>query len=152
MTSDETQNPTAAVSAATAAPAIPSTPAVAQARDEFDPFGWQVPVICKDCGKDFNLPYRHFKAGVVFHCPHCHGSFVPKVEMDRNVRQVFETFYARRQKAREQFERGGGDAAVFSTTQERELQEFRRTLDQLAHAMRPAGKMVKRGWLAAMFT
>jgi hypothetical protein len=150
MTSDETPNPAAAVSAAAPTPAI--APVAAPPRDEFDPFGWQVPVICKDCGKDFSLPYRHFKAGVVFHCPHCHGSFVPKVEMDRDVRQTFETFYARRQQAREQFERGGGDAAAFRATQERELQEFRRALDQLAHAMRPAGKMVKRGWLAAMFT
>jgi hypothetical protein len=121
--------------------------------DEFDPMGWEVPVICKDCQKGFKVPYRHFQVGVVFHCPHCHGSFVPKMTMHQAVRETFETFYARRKRERDEFARcDGEEEAAFTRKQERELEDFRKALAKLAHEMRPAGKMVKRGWLAAMFT
>lgn len=130
-----------------APPAVPAKPA-----DEFDPLGWEVPVICKDCGKGFKVPYRHFQAGVVFHCPHCRGSFVPKVGMYRTVREAFETFYSRRKREHEEFTRSGRDETSFRRKQEHDLAQFHQLLDQIAQAMRPAGKMVKRGWLAAMFT
>ena len=48
--------------------------------EEFDPLTWAVPVICKDCNEPFTIPYRLFQAGVVFYCPNCSGSFVPKPE------------------------------------------------------------------------
>jgi DNA-directed RNA polymerase subunit RPC12/RpoP len=120
--------------------------------DEFDPMGWTIPLICKDCGRDFTKPYRHFQAGVVFHCPHCHGSFVPKMKMHRAVRDAFESFYAKRRRDRDEFERAGGDAASFQRRQEAELQEFHKSLHEIARAMRPAGKMVKPKGIGAMFT
>jgi hypothetical protein len=125
---------------------------LAATRSEFDPLGWEVPVICKDCDQPFKVPYRHFQTGVVFHCPQCHGSFVPKLQMYRSVREVFETFYAKRRRDQEEFARGGGDTSAFQRKQERELEAFRQALDKLAHEMRPAGKMVKPKGLAAMFT
>ena len=109
-------------------------------------------MICKDCDKPFKVPYRHFQTGVVFHCPHCRGSFVPKLPMYRSVREVFETFYAKRRLDQVGFARSSGDAAVFQRKQERELEAFRQALDKLAHEMRPAGKMVKPKGIAAMFT
>jgi hypothetical protein len=124
----------------------------AKAVDEFDPMGWRLPLICKDCDKRFEVPYRHFQAGVVFHCPHCHGSFVPKMTMYRAVREAFETFYTKRRHDREEFARAGGDEAAFVRKQESELAEFQRRLDQIAHAMRPAGKMVRPKGIGAMFT
>jgi hypothetical protein len=124
----------------------------AKAVDEFDPMGWRLPLICKDCDKRFEAPYRHFQAGVVFHCPHCHGSFVPKMTMYRAVREAFETFYTKRRRDREEFARTGGDEAAFVRKQENELAEFQRRLDQIAHAMRPAGKMVRPKGIGAMFT
>ncbi|MBV8451360.1 MAG: hypothetical protein JOZ29_03695, partial [Deltaproteobacteria bacterium] len=60
-----------------------------QARDPFDPLGWELPVVCKDCDKEFKVPYRHFQAGVVFHCPHCRGSYVPTLPMYRRVHDTF---------------------------------------------------------------
>jgi hypothetical protein len=120
--------------------------------DEFDPMGWQVPVICKDCEKEFKVPYRHFQVGVVFHCPHCHGSYVPKMTMHRMVRDAFETFYGKRKREREEFARSGGDEAVFNRKQEKELEQFQMRLDQLAHEMRPAGKLVRPKGIGAMFT
>jgi hypothetical protein len=119
-------------------------------RNEFDPSGWTVPVICKDCGKGFELPYRHFQAGVVFHCPHCHGSFVPNLPMYRAVRDAFESFYAKRKRDRDSTL--NGDDEKLRQRHAAELEAFHKSLDELAHAMRPAGKMVRRKGLAAMFT
>jgi hypothetical protein len=72
--------------------------------------------------------------------------------MYRSVREVFETFYAKRRRDQEAFARSGGDTRAFQRKQERELEAFRQALDKLAHEMRPAGKMVKPKGLAAMFT
>jgi hypothetical protein len=132
--------------------ALPSVNPSAKAVDEFDPMGWRLPLICKDCDKRFEVPYRHFQAGVVFHCPHCHGSFVPKMTMYRAVREAFEAFYTKRRRDREEFARTGGDQTIFARKQESELAEFHRRLDQIAHAMRPAGKMVRPKGIGAMFT
>jgi len=130
----------------------PESSGSAAPRDEFDPLGWEVPVICKDCGKGFKIPYRHFQSGLVFHCPHCHGSFVPKANMYRAVRDTFETFYSRRKRNREEFIRKGGDESGFRRQQQRELEEFHKTLERLAYEMRPAGKMVRPKGLRSMFT
>src|SRR6266436_9446666 len=120
--------------------------------DEFDPMGWEVPVICKDCDKGFKVPYRHFQVGAVFHCPHCHGSYVPKMTMHQMVRDTFETFYGRRKREREEFAGSGGNEAAFKRKQEKELEEFHKRLDRLAHEMRPAGKLVRPKGIGAMFT
>lgn len=146
---DETNQEDARADSATAAG---TTALGAPPRSEFDPLGWEVPVICKDCDEPFKVPYRHFQAGVVFHCPHCRGSFVPTLPMYRSVREVFETFYAKRRRDQEDFARNGGDSAKFQRKQESELEAFRRALDKLARELRPAGKMVRPKGLAAMFT
>src|SRR5712692_9789837 len=142
--------------AAASAPAPPAKPHEAgpakKPAYEFDPMGWEVPVICKDCERGFKVPYRHFQVGVVFHCPHCHGSYVPKMTMHQMVRDTFETFYGRRKREREKFTRSGGNEATFKRKQEKELEEFQKRLDQLAHEMRPAGKLVRPKGIGAMFT
>ena len=120
-------------------------------RDEFDPLGWELPLICKDCGKLFNVPYRHFQAGIVFHCPHCHGSFVPKTDMCRAVRDVYESFYSRQKRRRDELAGKGGDGSP-PCIEPRELEEFQASLERLAREMHPAGKMVRRKGLRAMFT
>jgi hypothetical protein len=121
-------------------------------RDEFDPMGWEVPVICKDCNKGFKLPYRHFQVGMVFHCPHCHGSFVPNMTMHRAVHEAFENFWKQLKLRRNESAGSGRDKAEFLEIQRREIQEFQRVLEKLAQELRPAGKLVKRGWWASMFT
>ena len=100
--SDETKAgiaPVAAVEAPADNAAAPLS-ALDDHRDYADPMTWQVPVICKDCNQSFEVPYRHFQAGVVFHCPHCHGSFVPTSTMYRVVHAAFEAFFARQRAAR----------------------------------------------------
>jgi hypothetical protein len=130
----------------------PGAPAAASPPDEFDPLGWELPLICKDCGKQFKVPYRHFQSGVVFHCPHCHGSFVPKAGMYRTVRDAFDTFYARRKRERDEFAANGGDDAALLHRQQRELEEFHAMLERIAREMHPAGEMVRRKGFRAMFT
>jgi hypothetical protein len=146
MTADNPENP-ASTPAAAAAPAATSKP-----RDSFDPLGWEVPVVCKDCNKEFKVPYRHFHAGVVFHCPHCHGSYVPTLSMYRQVHDTYETFYARMRRERDETAAGGGDESAFRRRLEDALAQFNKTVEQLARTMRPAGKLVRRKGLAAMFS
>ena len=148
---DETNQQSASATGVSETTATETTKAV-PVRDEFDPLGWELPVICKDCDQPFKVPYRHFQAGVVFHCPRCRGSFVPTLPMYRAVREAFETFYSQRKRRQEEFTRGVGDAAKFHRQQAIELENFHRSLEKLARAMRPAGKLVKRKGLGAMFT
>ncbi len=137
-----------------AAAAPTPAPASASARSsEFDPLAWEVPVICKDCNAPWTIPYRLFVQGVVFHCPSCIGSFVPKAAMCWAVRETFEGFYNRRRAEREAFERKPArDAAAFEAKQAAEMEEFKQQLQALAHSMKPAGKTVRPKGIAAMFT
>jgi hypothetical protein len=149
---DENQTPF--VEQPPAGEAAPSAPAAQTPGDEFDPATWRVPLICKDCGKRFDVPFRHFKAGVVFHCASCRGSFVPNRTLHRMVQETFESFYGKRKREREAFEKRGdrSEEPEFIRKQESELKAFREKLDQMAREMKPAGKMVKRRGLASMFT
>ncbi len=144
MTVDKLENP--------ASTAVTSASALSKLRDPFDPLGWEVPAVCKDCDKDFKVPYRHFQAGVVFHCPHCRGSYVPTLPMYRQMHDTFETFYARMRRERDEIVRAGGDESSFMRRFEAELAQFHKALEQMARELRPAGKMVRRKGLAAMFT
>lgn len=145
MTADSADN-----AAATSKPQLSTVQP--KKRDPFDPMGWELPVVCKDCDKEFNVPYRHFQVGVVFHCRHCHGSYVPTLPMYRRVRDTFERFFARMRHEREQLAQGTGGAADFGAALERELAEFQKRLERLARDLRPAGKMVRAKGLSAMFT
>jgi len=135
-------------------PAPPPKPQPPQPIDEFDPLGWDVPIICKDCDKPFIVPYRNFLAGVVFHCPSCQGSWVPNTTIAKGMRRVFEDFWGPRRRAREAFERGEIklDRAEFERRQAEELKAFRERLERLATELKPAGKLVRPKGLAAMFT
>ena len=145
--------PAAAPAVAAPKPAPAAAAATSAKRTEFDPLGWEVPVICKDCNGRWTIPYRLFAQGVVFHCPSCLGSFVPKTAMYRAVRETFEGFYNRRRAQQEAFERKPArDAAAFKAKQAAELEEFKQKLEALAHSMKPAGKTVRPKGIAAMFT
>ena len=142
--------------AAAAPPPKPNSPAAQPAAavdQEFNPLAWEVPVICKDCNQPWTIPFRLFEAGVVFHCPVCSGSFVPKTSMYRAVRETFEGFYNRRREEREAFARKRAkEAAAFEAKQAAEMEQFKKTLDDLAHSMKPAGKLERPKGLASMFT
>jgi hypothetical protein len=119
--------------------------------DPMDPIGWEVPLICKDCNEAFKVPYRHFQPGVVFYCPKCSGSFVPNSTIYRTVRDAFEDFYSGLATKRAEFEKRGANE-LFKTELRLELEDFRLKLEEIARQMRPAGKLVRKKGLAAMFT
>src|SRR5215472_13739317 len=103
MSADPRENPVPS-------PSSGSSTVQAKAGDPLDPLGWEVPAICKDCDKGFSVPYRHYQAGIVFHCPHCHGSYVPTLPMYRRVHDTFEAFYAKMRREREEIlQREGND-------------------------------------------
>src|ERR1035437_9896514 len=142
--------PVAAAPVATAPKPVAATSADSE---EFNPLAWEVPVICKDCNKPWTIPYRLFARGVVFHCPSCLGSFVPKTAMYRAVRETSEGFYNRRRAEREAYERKPArNPAAFEAKQAAEMEQFKQKLDALAHSMKPAGKTVRPKGIAAMFT
>jgi hypothetical protein len=137
----------------TATKSEPEAPVVQpKARDPFDPLGWELPVACKDCDRQFKVPYRHYQAGIVFHCPHCHGSYVPTLPMYQRIHEAFETFYGKMRREREEMKERGADDAAFKQSFERELPEFHSALERMARELHPAGKLVRRKGLAAMFT
>jgi ferredoxin len=142
--------PAAAKPAAVAPAAVAATSAQSA---EFNPLAWEVPVICKDCNEPWTIPYRLFEKGVVFHCPSCSGSFVPKTAMYRAVKETFEGFYNSRRADREAFARKRArEAAAFEAKQAAEMEAFKQKLEALAHSMKPAGKLVKPTGIASMFT
>ena len=142
---------TAATKAAVPQPAAQPKP---QPVDEFDPVGWDVPIVCHKCNSRFVVPYRNFHAGVVFHCPSCRGSWVPNTVIAKGMRRVFEDFWGPRKLTRAAFERGELklDRAEFERRQAKELEVFRQRLERLAKELKPAGKLVRPKGLAAMFT
>ncbi|HUY25854.1 MAG TPA: hypothetical protein VMV27_00420, partial [Candidatus Binataceae bacterium] len=153
--------PKPAASAPAPAPAAPKPAPVAAAiapppgglGQEFNPIAWEVPVVCKDCNETFSIPYRHFQAGVVFYCPSCSGSYVPKSTMARVVRETFEKFYARRRAEQEAIERRHArEREVFAARQAAEMAEFKQRVAELGREMKPAGKLVRPKGIAAMFT
>ncbi|SRR5579885_1489363 len=137
-----------------AAPTAPAAQAAVAAMDgEYDPMAWEVPVFCKDCNSRFTIPYRHFQAGVVFYCPSCSGSYVPKTTMARIVRETFENFYGRRQAEREALERRHRrEREALAAKQAAELEAFKQRLEELGNEMKPAGKLVRPKGIASMFT
>jgi len=137
-----------------AAPAPVAAAPVASAADaEYDPIAWEVPVVCKDCNEPFTIPYRHFQAGVVFYCPSCSGSYVPKSTMARIVRETFETFYGRRKAEREALlKRQAREREALEAKQAAEMEAFRKRLEELGNEMKPAGKVVRPKGIAAMFS
>ncbi len=143
--------PAPATKPAAVAPAAVAVSSASSA--EFNPLAWEVPVICKDCNEPWTIPYRLFEKGVVFHCPSCSGSFVPKTAMYRAVKETFEGFYNSRRADREAFERKRArETAAFEAKQAAEMEAFKQKLEALAHSMKPAGKLVKPTGIASMFT
>src|SRR5439155_55453 len=65
----------AAPAPAAAAPAPAAAPAAA-ADDNAglalpDPDEWEIPIACFRCSGEYTVPFRYFRAGVGFSCPHC---------------------------------------------------------------------------------
>ena len=101
---------------------------------------WEVPINCQRCDGEFSAPFRHFRIGIVFYCPHCGGSLVVNSSMFKDVAATldrfhaqwvsdFEAFQAKRQRALEEFEE----------RKRVDLENFSATLKQVVSKAKPAG-------------
>src|SRR5262249_58629882 len=57
------------------------------------PEDWDVPIRCFRCQGEYAVPFPSYRAGTVFRCPHCLGSFVPTLSMVRAVADAIERFH-----------------------------------------------------------
>jgi len=109
------------------------------------PAEWDIPIECHRCGGGYAVPFAYFRAGVVFYCPHCQGSFVPTLSIVRGVEESLARFHARWTSAFEDFqERRRRELDQFEARQRRELEEFEQELRAIATRDKPPGATAKR--------
>jgi len=144
--------PAPASKPAAPAPAAPSPPPAAAAAPAEAPglaipapAEWDIPIICFRCAGEYAVPFAYLRAGVVFYCPHCQGSFVPTLSMVRGVEESLARFHARWTKAFEEFqERRRQELEQFEARQRRELEGFERELRTIATRDKAPGAPTKR--------
>jgi ferredoxin len=122
----------AAPAAAQPAPAQSAEDALAASVPALD--DWGIPLTCFRCRGQFEVPFQYIKPGVVLHCPHCVGSFVPNTALYQALSRRLGRFYAswtrsfdefreRRARELESFERSRKDALETLETDLREISE-----------------------------
>ncbi len=133
------------------APAPPPAAAPAAAADDGgglalpDPDEWEIPIVCFRCSGEYTVPFRYFRAGVVFSCPHCQGTFVPTLSMVRGVEEALAQFHARWRRAFEQLhERRRRELEQFEERQRMELEQFSAELHAIATREKAPGAPTKR--------
>jgi ferredoxin len=106
---------------------------------------WEVPINCVRCESDYTVPFRYFRIGVVFYCPHCTTSFVVTSTIYKNVATTIDDFHARWTKAFEEFqEKRQRELAAFEEKQRQELESFSEQLKKVATRANPPGRVHKR--------
>jgi ferredoxin len=132
--------PTAAPTPPAAAPVTESISLTLPSADE-----WEVPLNCARCEGDYTVPFRYFRIGVVFYCPHCTASFVVTSTIYKNVATTIDGFHARWTKAFEEFqEKRQRELEAFEEKQRQELEAFSEQLKKVAAGANPPGRVHKR--------
>jgi len=130
---------------ASAPPAAAAAPAEAPGLALPEPAEWEIPICCFRCAGEYSVPFAYFRAGVVFYCPHCQGSFVPTLSMVRAVEESMTRFHARWTAAFEELqERRRRELEQFEARQRHELEEFERELRTIATRDKAPGAPTKR--------
>ena len=156
----EAATPAAAQAAAPAPAAQPKAapapaaapPAAAAAAEEFQsglaippPEDWDVPIRCFRCQGEYAVPFPTYRAGTVFRCPHCLGSFVPTLSMVRAVADAIERFHEGWSAAFERFhDKRQRELAQFEERQRQDLARFEQQLHDIATRERAPGAPTKR--------
>ena len=143
--------PAAAPKPAAAAPAaVPPAAPAAAANDAVglaipDPDEWEIPIACFRCQGEYAVPFRYFRAGVVFTCPHCQGSFVPTLSIVRSVEEALARFHGRWTQAFADFhERRRREIEQFEERQRAELEKFSAELRGVATREKAPGAPTRR--------
>ena len=140
--------PAAAPVAAAAAPAAMSPEdALAAAVPDLD--DWDVPLRCFRCEGEFSVAYQYVRPGVVLHCPHCGGSFVPNTALYQGLSKRLSSFHGSWSKSFAEFrDRRAKELASFEASQKAELAKLEADLRKIAGGAELAGGPQKhRGWL-----
>jgi ferredoxin/uncharacterized Zn finger protein (UPF0148 family) len=148
------QAPAAAPPPATqpVAPALPA-PASTTTEAATDSFSvaipevddWDVPIDCVHCEGDYTVPFRYFRIGVVFYCPHCTVSFVVTSTIYKKVASVLDAFHSRWNKTFTEFqEKRRREMETFEEQQKQELENFSEVLKKIAAGATPPGKPHRR--------
>ena len=147
----------AASPAVTPAPAAPAPIAAASASTAVassedgptlsipPPDDWEIPIRCFRCTGEYEVPFRYFKAGTVFFCPHCNGSLVPSLSMTRAVGEALERFYGHWEKEFDSlYDKRRRELEAFEGQQQRAMAQFRDQVRDLAFREKAAGTPIKR--------
>ena len=106
---------------------------------------WEVPIHCFRCAGDYTVPFPSYRAGTVFRCPHCLGSFVPTLSMVRDVATALERFHATWRVDFERFhERRRRELEQFEERQRSALARFEQELHAVVGRERAPGAPIKR--------
>ena len=109
------------------------------------PDEWEIPIRCFRCSGDYTVPFQYFRAGVVFYCPHCQGSFVPTLGMVRGMEHSLHRFYTGWTRAFDEFhEKRRRELEQFEEKQRAALERFDEDLRQVAISDKPPGAPTKR--------
>lgn len=98
---------------------------------------WQVPIDCHHCKQSFTQSFRHFRSGVVLHCPHCQGSIVVTTTMHNTIAQALKEFYST-------WER---DYQAFQDKRRQQLDAFVDSIHRAHLEFHPPGAPRKRSWI-----
>src|SRR5262245_32648807 len=142
--------PAVAAAAVVAAPAaLPqAAPVVEEAAPGLaipPPEAWEVPIQCFRCHGEYAVPFPSYRAGTVFRCPHCLGSFVPTLSMVRAVAEALERFHGGWAHTFERFhEKRQRELEQFEERQRQELARFEQELRAIAIRERAPGAPTRR--------
>ncbi|MBY0279566.1 4Fe-4S dicluster domain-containing protein [Candidatus Binatia bacterium] len=141
--------PVAAPAAAPAGPAVVVSPEDALAAAVPDLDDWEVPLRCFRCEGEFSVAYQYIRPGVVLHCPHCVGSFVPNTALYQALSKRLSSFHGSWHKSFEEFRaRRAKELASFEASQKAALEKLEADLRKIATGAELAGAPQKqRGWL-----
>lgn len=146
--------PAAAPAAAAAAPAPSGPAAVVSPEDALaaavpDLDDWEVPLRCFRCEGEFAVAYQYIRPGVVLHCPHCVGSFVPNTALYQALSKRLSSFHGSWRKSFEEFRaRRAKELASFEASQKAALEKLEADLRKISTGAELAGAPQKqRGWL-----
>jgi ferredoxin len=109
------------------------------------PDEWEIPIRCFRCSGDYTVPFQYFRAGVVFYCPHCQGSFVPTLGMVRGTEDSLHRFYTGWKRTFDEFhDKRRRELEQFEERQRAALERFDEELRQAATTDKPPGAPTKR--------
>jgi ferredoxin len=101
---------------------------------------WEIPLQCFRCNEAFAVPLQYLRAGVVFNCAHCQGSYIPTIQLCQSVEKALHGFYETYMARADEFDaRRQRELERFTAEQAAHLDAFRQRLRELSANVRAPG-------------